>query len=519
MLDLAINNATLVDGTGRPSRIASVGVEAGRVVEIATSALTGGEVIEARDRVLCPGFVDIHSHADFRMGSYPQAETQLTQGVTTLVAGNCGYSPFPVRDVEALKEASSFLRPDLSWRWRDLYGFGQTLRSSGLGVNMALQVGHGSLRLAAMGSENRPPSHVELGEMCRILAECADQGAVGFSTGLIYAPGSYARTEEIAALARTAAEHGLLYSTHVRDEGDGVLGAIDEAIAIARLTGVALQISHIKAMGPRNHGKVEQILDRLDRAAADGIDIGADVYPYTASSTTLASRLPGWALDGGTGRLLLRLGESKMREKLRAALALRFDGEIDPAGIVIADLPPGRFSWAVGCSIADIAEREDLAPAEAVLSVLHEHEAAVAIVNHAMAESDLAAALLHPRVAVASDGWELATSGAGRPHPRSFGTFPRVLGRYVRQKGILELEEAVRKMTSLPASRIPLGERGVLQRGAPADMIVFDPDRITDHSSYDDPWRLSSGVTDVFLQGRAAVRRGRVMDTAAGQVL
>lgn len=519
MLDLAINDATLVDGTGSPGRIASVGVRKGRVVEIATSALTAAEVVGARGRVVCPGFVDIHSHADFRMASHPRAETQLTQGVTTLVAGNCGHSPFPVEDVEAITAASSFLRPDLSWDWRDLQGFAETVGASRPGVNMALQVGHGALRLAAMGPGNRPPGQEELDRMCRLLAQAADQGAVGFSTGLIYAPGSYARTEEVAALARTAAAHGLLYSTHVRDEGDHVLDAVDEAIGIARDTGVALQLSHIKAMGPRNHGTVEQILERLDRAASEGMDIAADVYPYTASSTTLASRLPGWALDGGTARLLERLAEPGTRERLRDALALRFDGEIDPAGIVVADLPPGRFDWAVGHSITDIAAREDLAPAEAALAVLHEHQGAVAIVNHAMAESDLTAALAHPRVAVASDGWELAASGAGRPHPRSFGTFPRVLARYVRQQGVLTLEEAVRKMTSLPSSRLPLGGRGVLQVGAPADVTVFDPEQVTDHSTFEDPWRLSTGVTEVFLEGRAAVRGGRVTDAAAGQVL
>lgn len=519
MLDLAINNASLIDGTGRPRWMASVGVQAGRVADIATAALPAEEVIDAEGRVVCPGFVDIHSHADFRITSHPQAETQLAQGVTTLVAGNCGYSPFPVDDVAALIAATSFLRPDLAWNWRGLEGFGQALTASGPGVNVALQVGHGSLRLAVMGAANRSPSRTELEQMCRLLVRCADQGAVGFSTGLIYAPGSYARTEEIMALASTAREHGLLYSTHVRNEGDDVLGAIDEAIAVARTTGVSLQLSHIKAMGPRNHGKVEQILERLDRAESDGVDVAADVYPYAASSTTLASRLPGWGLDGGAAQLLLRLADPVTRSRLREELAVRFDGEIEPAGIVLADLPPGRFSGAVGSSIADLAEQEGLSPAEAVLTVLQEHDAAVAIVNHAMAEPDLEAALRHPRVAVASDGWEMAASGTGQPHPRSFGTFPRVLARYVRTRHVLGLEEAVRKMTSLPASRMSLGGRGVVRQGAPADLIVFDPDRITDRSSYEDPWQLSTGVVDVVIQGRAAVRGGTATDAAAGQVL
>lgn len=519
MIELAINNAWLVDGTGGPGRRASVGVADGRIVEVATADLPAANVIDAQGEVLAPGFIDIHSHADFRVESHPRSETQLAQGVTTLVAGNCGHSPFPVVDVDALASTSSFLRPELSWNWRDLAGFRDSVAASGPGVNVALQVGHGALRVAAMGTADRPPTASELEQMCSLLREAAEQGAVGFSTGLIYVPGSYARQDEVEALVATAAECGLTYSSHVRNETDGVLGAVEEAIGTARRTGVTLQVSHIKAMGQRNHGKVEQVLELIDQAVAQGVNVGADVYPYTASSTTLASRLPYWALDGGTAELLRRLADPSQRQLIREEVATRLAGEIDPAGIVLAGMPPGKFSAAIGTSISDLAEEEGWEPADTLLCVLEEHQGAVSIINHAMAESDLEAALRHPLVSVVSDGWELAASGDGLSHPRSFGSFARVLGRYVRSKGVLSLEEAVRKMTSLPASRMAVGERGVVRPGAIADLVVFNQDTVSDHSTYADPWQLASGVSTVVLQRRVAVRGGVVLDESAGTVL
>lgn len=519
MTDVVINNAWLVDGTGAPGRPASVSVSGSRIVEVSTADLSGDRVLDAGGMVLAPGFVDIHSHAEFRMESHPGAETQLAQGVTTVVGGNCGHSPFPVSDRDALAAASAFLRPELSWTWHDLAGFRKALAATNPGVNIALQVGHGALRLAVMGAADRPPTDAELRQMCALLREAADQGAVGFSTGLIYVPGSYAGPDEIDALAATAADCGLTYSSHVRNETDDVLGAVAEAIGTARRTGVTLQVSHIKAMGQRNHGKVEHILRLIDDAVAQGVDVAADVYPYTASSTTLASRLPHWSLDGGTAGLLSRLAEPQQRRVIRDAVTARFAGEIDAAGIVLASMPVGKFSQSVGSSITEIAEREGLDPAEAMLHVLEEHQGAVSIINHAMAESDLVAALQHPLVAVVSDGWELAGTGDGLSHPRSFGSFARVLGRYVRDQGVLTLEEAVRKMTSLPASRLSVGERGVVRPGAVADLVLFDADTVTDHSTFAQPWQLASGVAAVLLGGRLAVQDGTSQGVSAGMVL
>jgi N-acyl-D-amino-acid deacylase len=341
----------------------------------------------------------------------------------------------------------------------------------------------------------------------------------GYSTGLIYAPCSYASTEEVTALAETAAECGMLYSTHMRNETDHLLEAVAEAISVARATGVRLEISHIKAMGPRNHGKVAEALQLMADARAEGLDVTADVYPYTASSTTLNSRLPDWSLDGGGPALLARLADPDERRRISTALAQRFEGEIDPAGIVLASMPQGKYSPWIGHPLTDAASAAGLSPSDAALDVLAEHRATVAIVNHAMADADVEAALRDPFVAVASDGWIMTESGAGTPHPRSFGTFTRVLGRYVRELGTISLEEAVRKMTSLPAGRVGLTDRGTIGVGKVADLTVFDPESVADHSTYSEPWQLSTGITHVVVGGETVWADGATTGVRAGRVL
>lgn len=496
MLDLLITGATVLDGTGAAPRRADVGVRDGRV------AAPGGpaaEVIDAAGLLVTPGFVDLHSHADFTVLGSPGAEACVRQGVTTLVTGNCGLSPFPGH--------------------RDLDGFAREVDASRPAVNVAMLAGHGALRSAVLGEERRAATPAELDRMRGLLADAARQGAFGFSTGLIYAPGSFAGPGEITALAAEAAAHGLLYATHMRDEGDRLLDAVDEALATARAAGVRLQISHLKAMGPANHGKVADALARIDAAASAGLDVACDVYPYTASSTRLTSRLPDWANGGGPAALLARLRDTGARARILADLRPRVGRTFLPEGVILADLPPGRYSGRVGASIAEIAAADGTEPAAAVLDVLAAHDAAVMIVNHAMAEADVEAVLRHPRSAVASDGWVLAAPGDGHPHPRNFGTFARVLGRYVRDRGLLDAAEAVRKMTALPASRLPLPDRGVLAPGRIADVVVLDPATVHDPATFADPWRYATGVRDVLVAGRPVLRDGVLTGERPGRVL
>ncbi|WP_026820994.1 N-acyl-D-amino-acid deacylase family protein [Arthrobacter castelli] len=511
--DLAINNALIIDGTGSAPVLGSVGIQNGTIVNVLHhhDPLTATDVIDVGGNVLSPGFVDLHSHADFSLPTNPEAITQITQGVTTLLTGNCGFSPFPVEDPATLQTATAFLGSDLDWSWRTANGFTAALHHKAPTVSAVLQVGHGALRIATMGTAQRAPTKSELSRMCDLLAEAAEQDIRGFSTGLIYSPGSYAASAEIETLAQVAAEYDLLYSTHMRNESDTVLEAVAEAISVARTTGVRLEISHLKAMGPRNHGKVNQALQLIDEARDDGVDVATDVYPYAASSTTLTSRLPGWALDGGIAALLQRLNDPEQRQHISSALSKRFDGEIDPAGIVLAELPDGPYSGWIGRSLVDIAKALATTAHDGALDVLAAHQASVGIINHAMSDTDVETVLRYPHTAVASDGGILTARGAGSPHPRSFGTFPRVLGHYVRERHLLSLEDAIRKMTSLPASRAGLTDRGRIAGGLAADLTIFDPLAINDRSTYTDPWQMSVGVQHVLIGGRLVLYNGQVI--------
>jgi N-acyl-D-amino-acid deacylase len=518
MSDVVIAGGTVVDGSGAPGRVADVGITAGRVDALAEPGTLVGNRIDADGLVVCPGFIDLHSHADFSITGHPAADTAVTQGVTTLVTGNCGFSPFPVGDLAALRSAAAFLQAELAWTWTDAAGYADAVDAARPAVNVALQVGHSALRLAVMGGAERAPSPTELEEMGTLLADAATHGVWGFSTGLIYAPGAYADTAEVTALARVAAARGLLYSTHMRNEADALLDAVHEAVTTARATGVRLEISHLKAMGRSNHGVVVDALRIIDEARADGVDVSCDVYPYTASSTTLTSRLPAWALDGGVERLLERLADAPTRERVASGLRDRMARDVDAEGVVIADLPPGPFTEAKGRSIADIARELGTDPAEAALRVLAGHRGAVSIVNHAMAAADVRTVLRHPAASVASDGWVLRPAGSGRPHPRSFGTFTRVLGPHVRD-GDLPLVTAVHKMTGLPAARLGMADRGVLRPGAVADIAVIDPATVTDRSTYDDPWQLSTGVQHVLVAGEQVLADGGLTGARPGRVL
>jgi len=516
----AITGGLVLDGTGADPVAATVLIDDGRITALLPAGaelLAHLDVIDARGNIVAPGFIDLHSHADFSMEAGPGAVTQLYQGVTTLVTGNCGWSPFPITDLDQLRAGTAFLAPEISWSWQDGAGFADALDSVGLAINIALQVGHSALRLAVLGGAERAPSEAELERMKALLRDAADEGAVGLSTGLIYAPGTFAEPSEVAALVATAAECGLLYSTHIRNEGVRLLEAIDEAIEAARAGGARLQVSHLKAMGLANHGKVHAALERMDQARAEGLDVACDVYPYTASSTTLTARLPTWTMEGGTGGLLARLGHTTERSKVLDAV--RQQAILDPENVVVASLPPGRYEECRGLSLAEIGRRDGVDGAEAALRVLENHQAAVSVVNHGMSEDDLVAVLRHPWTSVASDGWILRATGEGHPHPRSFGTFPRVLGRYARDEAVLTLPEAVRRMTSLPASRLGMDDRGVVKPGAVADLVVLDPERVADRSTYDEPWQLSVGIEHVLVAGKPVLRDGVPTSNRPGRVL
>ncbi|HSI92484.1 MAG TPA: D-aminoacylase [Jiangellaceae bacterium] len=518
--DVVLRGGTVLDGTGAPARLADVAISGDRIAEVGTITAGATRVVDVSGLVVCPGFIDLHSHADFTVFGAPDAVTQVTQGVTTLVTGNCGFSPFPISpEYRDDLLAHRLFAGDDDWDWSTAGEYADAVDRLPLGVNLAAQVGHGALRIAAMGLADRPPTDAELDRMRALLRESAAGGAVGFSTGLIYAPGTFADTAEVLALGAEAAAAGLLYSTHMRGEGGELAAAVEEALTVARRTGVRLEISHLKAAGRANWGTVGTALAAIEDARRDGVDVSADQYPYTAASTTLTASLPTWAMDGGVPALLDRLADPAESARITAELDAAYGRTFWPEATVVADTPDGPYLEFVGRTVMDLAADRGLSPGAALVELLRGQRAQVSVIHHSMAEEDVRLVMTQPFVAVASDGWVLECPGAGRPHPRSLGTFTRVLGHYTRDEQVLDLPAAVRKMTSLPAWRLGWTDRGVVRTGAVADLVAFDPDAVTDNATFDEPWQLSTGVEYTLLAGVPVLDGGRPTGIPAGRVL
>lgn len=520
MPDLVIRGGTVLDGTGTPGRTADVAVSDGRIAEVGRITGQAARELDAAGAIVCPGFIDLHSHADFSVFDAPQAVTQATQGVTTLVTGNCGFSTFPIATGHKADLLSNRLsNGGGSWDWTTAKEFADEVDRLPIGVNLALQVGHAAVRIAVMGLEDRKPTDEELDRMRGYVRQAVADGVVGFSTGLIYVPGRFADTDEIVALAREAAAGGLLYSTHMRDKHSRLLESVHEALTIARQAGVRLEISHLKAAGPETWGTVGVAIDAIETARENGVDVAADQYPYTASSTTLTASLPAWAMDGGVPALLARLETPSGAARLAKELNDRTGRSFWPERIVIADLADGPFDGYVGQNLSSLASALGLDTGTAIVELLRGQEGHVGIVHHGMSEDDVRQVMRQEFVSVASDGWVLHCPGAGKPHPRSFGTFTRILARYVREERVLRLPEAIRKMTSHPAARLGWTDRGVVAPGAIADLTVFDSSRVQDNSTFDQPWQLSTGVLHTLLAGTPVFEDGAPTGTAAGRVI
>ena len=525
MIDIKISGGRVIDGTGAPARAADVAIVGERIAAVGDlSREPAGRTIDAAGLVVSPGFIDMHSHSDWRLIGNRRAESKIRQGVTTEVVGNCGFSPAPVVD-ERRAEMESFalsLPPGMDFSWRSMREYLGRYRDGGVALNVVQLVGHGTLRIAAMGFARRAPDARELAAMERLMDESMAGGAYGLATGLIYAPGSYAATEEIVAIARRAGAAGSFYASHIRGEGKTLLDAVAEAIRVGREGGLPVQVSHIKAAGRPHWGGVERALGLIDRARALGQDVMADVYPYTASSTSLRTLLPDWVLEGGIPAMLDRLADPATRARIRAELG---EGPILARGldwqdIMIAHAPTRPETQ--GRRIAEIARASGQDPLDAAIELIVAEGGRGSIILFQLDEADLRRALVHPQVMIGSDGSSLAVEGemgTGKPHPRSYGTFPRVLGRYAREEGVLSLEQAIAKMTALPARRLKLADRGVLAAGARADVVLFDPARVADLATYEEPHRYPAGVPHVLVNGRVVIDGGAHTGALPGEVL
>lgn len=521
MLDLVLLNGRVLDGTGAPDFPADLGIKDGRIAAIGRL----GEA-EARERVdlagltVCPGFVDVHTHSDALPFDDDPLPAKILQGVTTEVTGNCGSSTFPVAEAtrHLLQEHHTGLFGRLPWDWSDLRGYAERVQERGLLSNLAPLVGHGTLRVAVMGFERRAPRAEELATMRRLLAEALEQGAVGLASGLVYAPGMYAETGELVALASELRRAGRPYASHIRNETAALFDAVAEAITIGERNDVPVQVSHLKAAGQGNKGRAGELLALLEAARARGVEVTADAYPYTAASTTMAALLPPWCHEGGRAKLLERIVEPAARERLKREFAEGLPGWQNFAAatgweaIIVASAENPDY---LGRSIAELSERLGLDPVDTFCRVLLEEHGTPTVVLHWAAEADVRAILAHPLVMIGSD----AIIARGRPHPRTWGTFPRVLGHYARDVGLFSQAEAVRKMTSLPARKFQLWDRGLIRPGLAADLVIFDPATVNDRATFEAPEQPPVGLPHVLVNGVFTVRDGVFTGVRAGQVL
>lgn len=520
MTDVLLLGGTVYDGTGGTPQRADVAITDDRVTEIGDLAgQPAGKALDVSGLAVCPGFIDIHTHSDFSLLLNRPMRSSIAQGVTTELVGNCGVS-IGLMTGEAVfaQEKRWAERGGTILDWDRLSGWLGRVENGGLACNVATLAGHGTIRKAVLGFEDRPPSENELSRMQALLSQALEDGAVGLSTGLEYLPGGYAQIDEQAALAQVAHDAGGFYATHLRNEGDTLVESVQEALTVVERTGVALQLSHHKAEGRQNWGKVHTTLPLMARARAQGLDVLTDQYPYTAFMTGLGVILfPAWANAGSADETVARLRGPANRARVAA--------EIEAAGWDWDALQVGVARTrrdTQGLTLAQLGAREGKRPVDAALDLFLDEEGWVATVHFAMSEDDVEAVLRDPHTMIGSDG--VANDPASllaedKTHPRSYGTFPRVLARYVRDREIIGLSEAVRRMTSLPAQRLGVSDRGTLRVGNRADVTVFNPDLVQDTATFDDPHRFPVGIVHVLVNGRLALEDGVQTDALSGRVL
>jgi N-acyl-D-amino-acid deacylase len=522
--DKVIKDATILDGTGKAPRRGDVGITGDTITAIGDiSGERGRIVIPASGLYLCPGFIDIHTHSDGRILTCPTADSRVYQGITTEVTGNCGSSVAPLREVDIKNEQEEFGESGNRSDWTDVASYFSRLERTGISVNHALLLGQGRLRKNVIGLEDRKLTADELKNVLRAVEEGMDCGAFGISTGLEYAPGIYTPAEEIASMARAVARRGGLYATHLRNEGSGLLEAINEAVTVGRETGVRVQISHLKAAGRSNWNKQRAALGLIDKARSAGIDVSADAYPYTAYSTSLSILLKAWVREGGTKALLRRLRSRDSRRRIRREVTERVGespGDFDL--IVINSTKSERNRVAIGKNLVEIGEMWKVEPVDALLRLLEEEGTEVDFVGHGMEAGNVEMVLSHPAVMIGSDGSSMAGKGKAveaRPHPRSYGTCPRVLGYYVRERKLFDLSTAVKKMTGMPARQLGLTDRGRIGRGMKADLVIFDGAKVRDKATFERPHQYPDGIKHVLVNGILVIENGKHTGARAGKVL
>ena len=527
--DLIIEHGHVVDGTGAPWYAADIGIRGGRIVAIGRLGTAAAKQrVDAAGRIVAPGFIDMLGQSELTLLVDPHAPSKVFQGITTEITGE-GNSVAPVNEAIAKENAAAYAHLQIKRDWSDFAGYFARLEKQGIGINLASYMGATTVREMVIGYQDRAATPSELAKMQGLVADAMRQGAVGVSSALEYAPAPYASTEELIALSRTAAEYGGIYATHMRSEQEAIMISLEETIRIGREAHIPVEIWHLKAGGVNNFGLMPEIVARIERARADGVDIAADTYAYPAWANELSAFIPPWAHEGGNEKLVERLKDSAIRTRLKKELAevsTVWDNEWQsipgPEAVQISTVLNPQLQDLQGRTLAEIAKSRGTDPMDTLFDILVEDSAHTEVAVFAMSEPDIALAAVQPWVSFCNDSSATSPNGLlGKefPHPRAYGTFPRVLRKYVREERRMRLEEAVRKFTSLPASRLRLNDRGVLKAGMWAVVVIFDPESVTDRATFAAPNQLSVGMQWVLVNGVPVVADGAPTSALPGKVL
>jgi len=537
MYDVKIINGLIIDGTGNPGYAADVGIVGDQIIAIGDlSDATSRETVDASGKVVAPGFVDMHTHSDLAVLFDPLTNSKIFDGVTTEVVGNCGIGVAPVSEANRQllidylgTRMIGNLPVKIELNWSSMAEYLDYVRRHPPALNVCALLAQGAVRIAVMGFDKQAPTNRQLSEMKSLVAAGMAEGAVGFSSGLIYMPGEFSTTDELAELAKEIRPHQGFYVSHIRNESEGVFDALEEALTIGEKAAVPVHVSHLKVAGQSVWGRSPELLARIDKANQDGVETTFDLYPYTSGMTGLTACMPPWAFEGGVEKLLNRLADAEIRAKIVADVENGIPGWqnlFKAAGgwenITITTVNSEANKHLEGKTIRQIAELQDKDPYNTVFDLLIAEKGKVLIVLLLMAEEDLINILRHPMSMIGSDGMSVSTEGImsfGMPHPRAFGTRARVLARYVREKKVLSLEEAVKKMSYMPAWRLGLPKRGLLRVGYYADAVVFDPDEVRDNAVYSDPKQYSSGFEYVVVNGKVVLANGMHQKVFNGRVI
>ena len=527
--DLVIRNGHLIDGTGSPWVSGDVAIRDGRIAAVGhLGDVQAKKTIDAAGRVVAPGFIDMLGQSELTILVEPRLPSKIFQGITTEVTGEGG-SIAPLNDAILASDKVGYEHYGITADWRTLGQYFTRLEKQGLGINLASYVGATQVRRMVLGDENRAPSPADLDRMRGLVREAMEQGAVGVSTSLQYPPAPYASTAELIALATEAARHGGVYATHMRNEGEGILTALDEAVKIGREAHIPVEIWHLKTAGKPSWGKMPAVVAKIEEARKSGVDITADTYAYTAWYNSFSAFVPPWAHDGGAKKLLERLRDPATRARIRKEMetpSTAWDNEwqeiAGPEAVPLCSVQNPALRPLVGKTLAEIAKQRGKDPIDTLFDLLIEDEAYTSVAVFGMSEPDVALALVQPWVSIDNDSEGTSTEGLlgkEHPHPRAYGTFPRILRKYVREEKKLRLEEAIRKFTSQPAQRMGFADRGVLKMGMWADIVVFDPETVRDLATFENPNQLSQGMDYVLVNGVPVIDNGKMTGALPGKVL